>query len=128
MWANQADPDILGFAREEYVGHKVTEFHADRDGIEHILQRLRRNETLRNYEARLQHKDGSIRYVLITSNMLWREGELAHTRCYTRDITERRQAEEALRESELRCRLWVEAHPAVSVEIGQRARETSSHC
>src|SRR5207253_1938440 len=38
----------------------------------------------------LRHKDGSIRYVLINSNVLWRAEEFLHTRCFTRDITDRR--------------------------------------
>ncbi len=81
LWANQAELDMLGYAREEYVGHYVAEFHADGDVIEDILQRLARNETLRNYEARLRHKDGSIKHVLISSNVLRRDGEFIHTRC-----------------------------------------------
>jgi two-component sensor histidine kinase len=55
-------------------------------------------ETLNNYEARLRCKDGSIRHVLINSNVLWKDGKFVRTRCFTRDITERRQAEERERE------------------------------
>jgi PAS domain S-box-containing protein len=29
LWANQAEMDLLGYTREEYVGRKITEFHAD---------------------------------------------------------------------------------------------------
>ncbi len=41
-------------------------------------------------------KDGSIREVLINTNVLWESGQFIHTRCFTRDITERKQAEQAL--------------------------------
>jgi PAS domain S-box-containing protein len=97
LWANQAELDLLGYTREEYVGHHIAEFHADREAIADILARLTRDETLHSYEARLRCKDGSIRYVLISSNVRRRDGEFVHTRCFTRDITERRQAEESLR-------------------------------
>ncbi|HYE13524.1 MAG TPA: PAS domain S-box protein, partial [Pyrinomonadaceae bacterium] len=97
LWANQAELDLLGYTREEYVGHHIAEFHADREVIQDILERLTRDETLHSYEARLRCKDGSIRYVLISSNVRRRDGEFLHTRCFTRDITERRQAEESLR-------------------------------
>ena len=41
-------------------------------------------------------KDGSIKDVLITSSVLWEDGKFIHTRCFTRDITDRKQAQEAL--------------------------------
>lgn len=101
---NQAELDLLGYTREEYLGHHIAEFHADQAAIQDILARLSGGETLRNYEARLKCKDGSIRDVLISSNVLWEDAQFIHTRCFTRDITERVRAEKALRESEERYR------------------------
>jgi PAS domain S-box-containing protein len=100
IWANQAELDLLGYTREEYIGHSITEFHADQDIIADILQRLLSNQLVQNYEADLRCKDGSIRRVLIDSNSSWRDGEFVRTRCFTRDITDRQCAEEALRRSE----------------------------
>jgi len=94
LWANQAELEMLGYTREEYLGRHIAEFHVDRPAIEDLLARLARNETIRNYEARLLAKDGSIRHVLISSNVLWRDGAFQHTRCFTRDITSRRLAEQ----------------------------------
>lgn len=42
LWANQAELDLLGYAREEYVGHHIAEFHADGDVIADILRVLLR--------------------------------------------------------------------------------------
>src|SRR5262245_1700503 len=94
--ANQAELDLVGYKREEYVGHNIREFHADPHVIEDFLDRLSRNETLLNYEARLRCKDGSLKHVLINSNVRWEDKEFVHTRCFTRDITERLQGEQAL--------------------------------
>jgi PAS domain S-box-containing protein len=99
LWANQAELDLLGYTREEYIGRDITEFHADRDTINDILRRLTNKETLHDYEARLRCKDGSVRHVLINSNVMWEEDRFVHTRCFTRDVTERKRAEEELRES-----------------------------
>ncbi|HET6283647.1 MAG TPA: MEDS domain-containing protein [Polyangia bacterium] len=97
QWANQAELDLLGYRRDEYVGHHISEFHADQDVINDILARLSRNESLHGYEARLKAKDGSIRHVLINSNVFHRDGEFIHTRCFTRDITDRKRAEDEAR-------------------------------
>jgi PAS domain S-box-containing protein len=92
LWANRAELDLVGCTREEYIGRPITEFHADAATIADILARLRRGETLHNYEARMRRRDGAIRHVMINSNGLWRDGRLQHTRCFTRDVTELKAA------------------------------------
>jgi PAS domain S-box-containing protein len=96
LWANQAELDMLGYTREEYIGHRINEFHVDAPVIEDILDRLARGETLRGREARMARKDGSIRYVMIDANALVENGKFIHARCFTRDITDRKRAEEKL--------------------------------
>jgi PAS domain S-box-containing protein len=93
LWANRTEMDMLGFTRDEYIGHHIAEFHADQPVIDSILQRLSNGETLQNCEARLRCKDGSLREVLINSNVLWDGDKFIHTRCFTRDVTERKQSE-----------------------------------
>lgn len=111
LWANQAELDMVGYTAEEYIGHNITEFHADAPVIDDILKRLSRGEKLKEYEARLRAKDGSIRYVVIDSSVLFENENFVHTRCFTRDITERKAAERARRESEQKLRVVTEATP-----------------
>src|SRR5215471_5359628 len=94
LWVNQAELDLVGYAREEYVGRNITEFHADEPVISDMLGRLRRGETLRDYPARLRHRDGSIRHVLVNSSVLFEDGKFVHTRCFTRDVTALKQEQE----------------------------------
>ncbi len=98
LWVNQAELDLLGYTRDEYVGRHIAELHADPPVIEDILTRLANNEILEDYEARLRCKDGSIRDVAITSSVLWEGGRFIHTRCFTRDITALKRAERDLQE------------------------------
>src|ERR1044071_4041711 len=60
LWANQAELDLLGYTGDEYIGRNIAEFHADQQVIKEILACLSRGESLRDYPARLRHKDGSI--------------------------------------------------------------------
>jgi PAS domain S-box-containing protein len=97
LWANKAECDLLGYAIEEYVGRHIADFHADQDVIHAILEKLVRGETLENFPARLRCKNGAIKHVLINSSACFVKGEFAYTRCFTRDVTQRWEAEEALR-------------------------------
>lgn len=98
LWANPAELALVGYAADEYIGRNIAEFHADPRAIARILQRLADGETLRDEPAELRRKDGSIRHVLITSNALREDGRLVSTRCFTRDVSDRWQAQETLRE------------------------------
>jgi PAS domain S-box-containing protein len=92
--ANQAELDLLGYRREDYVGRNIVEFHEDRETIDVILERSRAGEVLHDYPARLRCKDGSLKHVLIDSSVYFEDGQFIHTRCFTRDVTVQRSAEE----------------------------------
>lgn len=124
LWANQSELDLLGYRRDEYVGHHIAEFHADAPVVEDILARLAAGETLHDYAARLHHKDGSIRHVAISSNALFEGDTFVHTRCFTRDITDRKRAEGAVRESERRFRAMIDALPAAIYTTDAEGRLT----
>jgi len=95
VWANRAEMDLVGFESEDYIGHHISEFHVDADLIANMLDRLKNGETLRNQEARLRAKDGTIRHVLINSNAVWNEDGFVHTQCFTRDVSALKHAQEA---------------------------------
>ena len=101
---NQTELDLLGYSREEYVGRHIAEFHVDQPVIQDILDRLVCGETLREYPARIRCKDGSVRNVLINSNVLFDDGKFIHTRCFTRDVTDLKRAKDALQANEERFR------------------------
>ena len=118
LWANQAELDLLGYARDEYIGRNIIEFHADAPVISDILACLSRGETLRDCPARLRHRDGSIRHVLINSSVLFEDGKFIHTRCFTRDVTALVE-EQSTREEQRRVN-------ALSARVGRHLIESST--
>ncbi|HEX6284620.1 MAG TPA: PAS domain-containing sensor histidine kinase, partial [Pyrinomonadaceae bacterium] len=94
--ANQAELDLLGYTRDEYIGRNIVDFHYDREVVEDILERVRTGEVISDYEARLLCKDGSIKTVRIDSSSYFEDGKFVHARCFTRDITDRRRTEHRL--------------------------------
>jgi len=107
--ANRAELDLLGYGRDEYVGHNIAEFYADESVITELLRRLHADEVVRNYAARMRCRDGSIKHVLIDSSVYRHDDEFIHTRCFTRDVTSSVLATEALRYSEERFHRAAEA-------------------
>lgn len=92
--ANKAELQLFGYARDEYVGHRIGEFYVDAEVSTDLLQRLTRHEEVRDREVKVRCKDGSIKQVSVTSHVGWRDGKFAHTWCFTRDVTAQRRAEE----------------------------------
>lgn len=93
---NQAELDMLGYSRQEFVGRHIRDFHADKDVIDEITKKLSAGEEIHDREIRLKRKDGSIQHVLMSSNVYRKNGKFIHTRCINRDITSRRKAQKEL--------------------------------
>jgi PAS domain S-box-containing protein len=94
LWANAEEMNFLGYSPQEYIGHNIQEFHVDQPVIADILIRLKNNETLKGFGARLRCRDGSIRYVSISSSVYRQNGRFIHTRCVTLDVTEQKKNSE----------------------------------
>lgn len=120
--ANRAELDMLGYSADEYVGRPISDFHVDPPVINDILQCLSAGGTLDRRPARLRASDGSIRHVLITSNGRFDDGEFVNTRCFTVDVTELHNAEEARRASDERLAATYEAAMVGIAETDQEGR------
>ncbi|MES2354783.1 MAG: ATP-binding protein [Pseudomonadota bacterium] len=95
IWANQAELDLLGYSYEEYIGHHLSEFYVDSKINEEILSHIFHGEQLYNYHAQVRAKNGSLKYLEVSSKAVYQNGELLHTCCFTRDATSNKRAEEA---------------------------------
>jgi PAS domain S-box-containing protein len=97
VWANKAVLKLLGYTAEEYIGHPLGDFFADRKTFDEFWEMLMRREEVYNFPAELRSKNGTIAHVVIHSNGLWEDGKLVHTRTFIHDVTERRAMEVALK-------------------------------
>ncbi len=93
VWVNQAELNMFGYDRSEYIGQPLIDFHIDRTKLTDLLQRVSRNESMRGCEAQVWRKDGSICDVSIDAHAFFKDGKFIHTRCFTRDITDQKRAE-----------------------------------
>jgi diguanylate cyclase (GGDEF)-like protein/PAS domain S-box-containing protein len=120
---NRAFVELMGSTREELLSRPPAElFHPDDlPGMARLVGRLLRGEIDHfETERRLRRADGTIVWVAGGTTAL-REGDTVLLHSILHDITERKLAEEALRDSEARYRDVVEAlHDAVLVQSRSR--------
>jgi two-component system NtrC family sensor kinase len=97
--ANQRFAEMLGYSPEEVLKLHIWDFEAQLNR-EQILEKIRNmGPEGDHFETRHRRKDGTVFDVEISSNSAVYQGQKLIF-SVSRDITERKQAEEALRESE----------------------------
>jgi PAS domain S-box-containing protein len=107
--ANQAELDLFGYTREEVIGKSALETNlwVDPNDRQRIVDTLNRGEGVRNQHILLRHKDGNVISTSVSSTALTLKGK-RHILYVTEDISERKQIEAALRESDAKHRLLFE--------------------
>jgi PAS domain S-box-containing protein len=105
---------ILGYEPQDRVGKSAFELIHPEDMsrvVNSFAELMRKPRSTLRAEVRLQHKDGSWRTFEAVGNNLLDDPAVRGVVANFRDITERKQAEEALRESEEKLKHYLDSSP-----------------
>jgi PAS domain S-box-containing protein len=114
-FVNQRMAEMLGRTQEDIVGRRVDEFMPEGEWDSHLKQMSqRRSGGSSRYERKFVRADGSILWTEVTAVPLHDDqGVFNGSLALFTDITERKRAEVALRESEAQYRILMETSPDV---------------
>jgi len=103
QYMNERYAELLGYSLDEFAKQSIrtTVFPDDVDKVmRHHKNRIQGKKAPSRYEFRGVKKDGSLIYLEVDAQAIKKKNKIVGTRCYLWNITGRKLAEEALKQSE----------------------------
>ncbi|WP_235338284.1 PAS domain-containing hybrid sensor histidine kinase/response regulator [Paenibacillus wulumuqiensis] len=131
LYASPACKTILGYNPEELIGKSAYDFfHPDDvEAVTRYLERILSIEGSYTVSYRIRAKDGHYVWIESTGRYSYNEvtGDIEEIIAVSRDITDRKQAERQLQESEQRYKSLFEYNPASVYSFDMEGNYTSSN-
>jgi PAS domain S-box-containing protein len=107
---NKASEEVTGWSRSELVGTDFSDYFTEPDKAREGYQQVFVDGTVTDYPLVIRHRDGHVTDVLYNASVYRNEaGEVLGVFAAARDITERKEIEQKLRDSDERLQLTLEA-------------------
>ena len=120
---NEMALELLGYEREELLALPAVKIYVEPADRMRLVRILREQGELRDHELKMRRKDGKVIDVSITCSVRRAaDGSVLAHQSIVRDITRRKEAEEALRESEERYRSLYNKTPVMLHSIDREGR------
>ncbi|MFH1014941.1 MAG: PAS domain S-box protein, partial [Nitrospirota bacterium] len=112
---------ILGYRADEVIGRNAAEFYVDEEERQKILETLKKEGAVYNYETKLLKKDGSqVDISLTISHLSDKAGNIIGTVGISKDITEEKQLREKLKDKNKELEELIES---LEEKVLERTRE-----
>jgi len=109
-WCSRSAAGILGVDQpEDLLGKSVLGYFMNPEDFHLTMRTILEKETLVDYEVKLHRKDGKVIIMAASANLVYENGQPVGVEGVARDITSRKEAEQAVRRSEERYRTLVES-------------------
>ncbi|MDH5541848.1 MAG: PAS domain S-box protein [Nitrospinota bacterium] len=110
VWISQSVQKVMGYSPEELIGKDISSFYVNPEERLRLQELLRENGGfVKNFEAKLRKKDGSEIWLSTDTGYYYDEhGSIAGVEGETKDVTEKKEIENALRLSEEKYRTLIE--------------------
>lgn len=119
MDVNAATETATGYTRTELIGTEFSNYFTEPEHVRSIYQDVLLAHSHRNEPLEIRHRDGHVTFVLYNASLCQDEkGQIVGVFAAARDITDHKQAEESLRESEERFHDLYENAPVAYFSIG----------
>ncbi len=114
--ANQRTSELLGYSLDNLIGRPIVDMYSDtaagKEKAKRVVERFRRGRETHDEQMEMRRADGSPVWVSLTVRVIRdTDGQPVESRSMVLDITERKQAEEALRQSNQRNVTLIDAIP-----------------
>ena len=121
LQVNPAMIKIFGYESiEEFIRGPIINLYQEPEGRKKFLEKIKECGNVRNEELALRKRDGTPIQVSVTAAAQFESnGQIKWIDGVTEDITERKQAEEKLKNSELRLQSVIQSSPIPTFVIGK---------